>query len=265
MCLYFSVLYCNNSCKTKTAFETAFKVRTAATCLLHFILSKKFLKTYCLYVGSKKLKSSFLKRNFAGYNLKNESKENEQNLYENVPMFKWKSSPQRAGCFNNIASFTRFNNNAVNLIQSPVNLTNHVYQQGLHVSEENVCVSYDHLEQSWGVGNHSGYSYNYNTQASSLHPPSALSSGYSSVNQSCASSASTGSQRSRSPTPDHFEVLREESPLREAGRFGYQLRKSSTTNFCGVERSEELVVCGGGGDRHPCNSPVRGKLDHRTE
>ena len=39
---------------------------------------------------------------------------------------------------------------------------------------------------------------------------SAVSSGYSSVNQSCSSSAGTGSHRSRSPTPDQFETVKEE-------------------------------------------------------
>lgn len=50
---------------------------------------------------------------------------------------------------------------------------------------------------------------------------SAVSSGYSSVNQSCSSSAGTGSHRSRSPTPDQFETVKEE--VRAEERYGSRL------------------------------------------
>ena len=218
------------------------------------------LRYFYSYIGNRKLKSTFLKRNFGGNNAKNESKRNEENLdiALSVPPLKWKFGPQHAYCVNNMQTYSRLNTNGANLTRSPVNLTNYVYQRGLHVSAEDVCGSYDHLEQSWSVGNRSRFLYNSSVQASSLQPPSVLSSGYSSVNQSCASSAGTGSQRSRSPTPDQFETLREESPLREPGKIGQQLEERSNSKGYGLERGEELVVCGGG-DRHPSNSPVRGK------
>ena len=188
--------------------------------------------------------------------MKNECKRNEQNL--DVAQ-KWKLGQQYAYWVNTTQSYSRLDSNEANRTRSPVNLTNYICgTRSLNVSAEDVCGSYDHLEQNWSVTDRSRYLYNYSTQASSLHPPSALSSGYSSVNQSCASSAGTGSQRSRSPTPDQFATLKEGSPLHEVGRFEYQTGEAYTSKGHCVEKSEELVVCGGG-DRHPSNSPVRGK------
>ena len=185
--------------------------------------------------------------------MKNERRRNEQNadIARVVPTIKWKFGPQYAYCVKSTADYSRLNTESANLPQSPVNLTNYVCGREFHISAEDVCASYDNLERSWqrSVVNRSRLLYN-STQGSSLHPPSALSSGYSSVNQSCASSAGTGSQRSRSPTPDQFETLREGSVLR--GRFGSQFQVGYNE-----ERGEELLVCGGG-DRHPSNSPVRG-------
>ena len=196
--------------------------------------------------------------------MKNESKCNEENLnnIQSAPHSKWKYGPQHAYYVYNEQTYSYLNSNSANL--PPVHLTNYVYEKGLHVSAEDVCGSYDHLQQNWSVENRSRFLCSSGVQTSSLHPQSALSSGYSSVNQSCASSAGTGSQRSRSPTPDQFETLREESPaLPEPRRFGYQLGEGCTSRGSGLERSEELVVCGGG-DRHPSNSPVRGVCNFRV-
>ncbi|XP_028411318.1 kinase suppressor of Ras 2-like [Dendronephthya gigantea] len=205
----------------------------------------------CSSRHTRKSKSSFLKRSFGG--VKNERRLNEQNMdaMRVVPTLKWKFGPQHAYSVKNMRDSSRLNTGNANLIQSPINLTNYVCGREFHISAEDVCASYDNLEQSWqrSVLNRSRLLYN-STQGSSLHPQSALSSGYSSVNQSCASSAGTGSQRSRSPTPDQFETLREECGLR--GRFGSQVQVGYNE-----ERGEELLVCGGG-DRHPSNSPVRG-------
>ena len=236
-------------------------------CKSHWLTEKENIsygtltfRNFYSFTGNRKLKSAFLKRNFGGNHSKSERKLNEQNLdnTRNVPALKWRLGPQHAYCVRNLQACSGLHSNGTNLARPPVNLTNYIYQRRMHVSAEDVCGSCDNLEQNWPVGNRSRFLYSSSTHASSLHPPSALSSGYSSVNQSCASSAGTGSQRSRSPTPDQFETLREESPLREPKKFGYQLGESCSSKGYGLERGEELVVCGGG-DRHPSNSPVRGK------
>ena len=219
--------------------------------------SRPDILIFLFFIGNRKLKSTFLKRNFGENVVKNENKCAEENLNnaQSTTQLKWKFGAQHAYYVYNEQTYRPLNGNTTNL--TPVHLTNYVYQRGLHVSAEDVCSSYDHLDQKWSVGNRSRLLYSSGIQPSSLHPASAMSSGYSSVNQSCASSAGTGSQRSRSPTPDQFETLREESPLPEPGRFGYQLGEKLTSRGSGLERVEELVVCGGG-DRHPSNSPVRG-------
>lgn len=187
--------------------------------------------------------------------MKNECKRNAQNLdfTRCAPVSKWKLGQQYAYYVNNTQSYSRLDSNyeIANQSRSPVNVTDYIFA-------EDVCSSYDQLEQNWSVTDRSRSLYSSGTQASSLHPPSALSSGYSSVNQSCASSAGTGSQRSRSPTPDQFATLKEGSPLHEMGRFEYQTGEGYTSKGHSLGKSEELVVCGGG-DRHPSNSPVRGK------
>lgn len=217
------------------------------------------------YLGTGKSKSSILKRRFPVHHLRSERKRNEQNLetFRYVPALKLKWGPQNAYYVKEMETYAHLDSYTGNLNSFPGNLTNYVHGTELNISTEEVCGTFDNFEQSWhsSVVNRSQHLNNSSNQASSLHPSSALSSGYSSVNQSCASSAGTGSQRSRSPTPDQFETLKEESSLRETGRFGHQSQnggESCTTRSYSQERCEGLVVCGGG-DRHAANSPVRGR------
>lgn len=211
------------------------------------------------YTGNGKFKSSFLKRNFSGDHLKNERRRNEQNLgiTRRFSEIKWRSSSQHAYCLTNMQTYSLYNTSPG--VRPQVKLTSYAYQRRMYVSAEDVCASYDNLHKSWPVENRSRFLHSANnSHAASLHPPSALSSGYSSVNQSCASSAGTGSQRSRSPTPDQFKTLKEECPHLEQRRSGNQMGGSCGSKSCCVDIDEELVVCGGG-DRQTSNLSVRGK------
>ncbi|XP_046864893.1 kinase suppressor of Ras 1-like [Xenia sp. Carnegie-2017] len=176
----------------------------------------------CYPCGKNGKSKTFLKRP-----LVSNHKENKANEYVLCPSTYVTRHDAREHHVNGI---NRLDSYRDNVITSPVKLRKYSPNTGTLVSVGDVYRSHDRLSQNSTITSPTHFYYS-SMLTPSLNPKSAVSSGYSSVNHSCASSAGSGSQRSRSTTPEEFEASRDEFTIEE-----------NTSKF---DEAEELLVCGG--------------------